>query len=920
MNFRFAAMLLALGVFYSVEPTPAFTQPEVQWSDPARLDIYPSEIAGTADALPQVATDNAGNWVAVWNSVEGVMSAHSRDLGVTWSPRTVIWEQAFSGGIYFFSSDIVYAGNNTWVATWLPSVDSSFAYAAFSTDMGQTWSTPQQLKDNTVAERQSAAPRGLATNGNGIVMVGVKGALLRSTDFGHTWSASYPTDALEYADLKIAYAGGDRWVLLIPRISSPEHAVFNLISNDNGVTWSESAEHYVGSKLVSVKSMAASGDDIAMITAVADGITFFDVELELLVSTDGGNNYTTTPLELSAELSTFDTYDIYSLADGTWMIIHGYDPVSSNNMYDGDISIYTASHPAGPYTKLADVATNPDIREAGPALETDAQGNLVMMYAAAPPHFGAVYASDQYDIYATHSTIGSASWSAPVLVSLDDPTIAPLNDTDVTIASGDDGVMIAVWESAPPLAFSQVVTARSADSGKTWSTPVLLGDGFEPRIIYAGQGRWLAWWTDRTSISDPVHKISDDNGLSWSANAERFYGYTAAESHQGTLVKAMALYDFGKPVRFELARLTRQSNSWSDYHIFTDRLRAIVHSGGSNWFVTTYDGSAVYASNDDAVSWTRFDVTNLPQGNVKFATDHAGIVTAVYPLPPVGGAQEIVFTKSTDNGITWTEPVTLTTVEALVTEDYKVPYTTAGFALQRIPAINAESIGEGRWVISWQAAPTATRARATVYVSFSTDDAATWSAPELAATYGYKPAIDAPGIAANGENVVVAWPFFPGGDTYQLPHNGPYVDLLYSFKAVPGPLNPDPPDPPDPGPAANLIAEWGALDTKCKTTKKGQKCQLKALLLAANVGELQAGSKSLARFYLSADTLVDPSDVELKPKKLSKLKPGKGKNIKVKLKAEEPFSGKYLIAVLDADGQVPESIESDNTIVSQPLQ
>ncbi len=124
---------------------------------------------------------------------------------------------------------------------------------------------------------------------------------------------------------------------------------------------------------------------------------------------------------------------------------------------------------------------------------------------------------------------------------------------------------------------------------------------------------------------------------------------------------------------------------------------------------------------------------------------------------------------------------------------------------------------------------------------------------------------------------------------------------------------------PSPVPAANLTGAWGLVETKCKTNKKGvTKCQVKAQLLVTSAGNFDA-DKSLITYYLSDDPVVGAGDIELKPKKLGKMKVGKSKTVKVKLKLTEPPAGKFIIAVLDAGGVVPELSEADNLLVSDPL-
>src|SRR5262249_38706262 len=65
-----------------------------------------------------------------------------------------------------------------------------------------------------------------------------------------------------------------------------------------------------------------------------------------------------------------------------------------------------------------------------------------------------------------------------------------------------------------------IVYARSADNGATWTPPLPLGSNFAfnatPRIAADGQGHWIAVWS---STDDCFYVRSIDNGVNWSSPA-----------------------------------------------------------------------------------------------------------------------------------------------------------------------------------------------------------------------------------------------------------------------------------------------------------------------------------------------------------------------------------------------------------------
>jgi len=116
----------------------------------------------------------------------------------------------------------------------------------------------------------------------------------------------------------------------------------------------------------------------------------------------------------------------------------------------------------------------------------------------------------------------------------------------------------------------------------------------------------------------------------------------------------------------------------------------------------------------------------------------------------------------------------------------------------------------------------------------------------------------------------------------------------------------------------DLAGTWSLLEQKCGL--KSGLCKLRGTLLVTNVGDQPAG-KTLLRFYLSADTTLDAGDLLLKEVKVKALK--SGKTVKRKLKAKLPegttASGQFVLAVLDADGVLPEIDESDGVVASAVL-
>lgn len=119
-----------------------------------------------------------------------------------------------------------------------------------------------------------------------------------------------------------------------------------------------------------------------------------------------------------------------------------------------------------------------------------------------------------------------------------------------------------------------------------------------------------------------------------------------------------------------------------------------------------------------------------------------------------------------------------------------------------------------------------------------------------------------------------------------------------------------------PIPRANLTGTWISLTRQCK----GTKCKINGTLNIENIGGQDAAT-SFVRFYLSDDNAYDAGDTFLKQVASGTVKVGKSVNKKLSyaLPSGVTASGKYVIAVLDADDALRETDENDNVIAFGPI-
>ncbi|MFC1611048.1 DUF4215 domain-containing protein [Myxococcota bacterium] len=184
------------------------------------------------DENPQLAMDDSGTWVAVWESnenLEGMIGddvdifvAHSLDFGATWSWPMVVNANANDDSSEVDSSPgLATDGSGQWAATW---ANRNGVNLARSGNAGATWSpavnlgyctTPQVTNDrhgNWLVVCTGRWESHHADNGEADILHA------RSTDNGATWARFEPLNSNAYVDWgddtdpRVATDGSGTWI------------------------------------------------------------------------------------------------------------------------------------------------------------------------------------------------------------------------------------------------------------------------------------------------------------------------------------------------------------------------------------------------------------------------------------------------------------------------------------------------------------------------------------------------------------------------------------------------------------------------------------------------------------------------------------------------------------------------------------
>lgn len=239
------------------------------WSDP--VEVTPDPATDTAaDQTPVVATDGAGNWVAVWisdNTLGGVIGndfdllfSRSTDNGMTWSIPTYLNSAAPTSNATDADPVIAAAGNNVFVVAWYSSASLGTVFTndfdihyARSTNGGASWKDEQLLNTDGDTDSRFDQYPGITTDGNGnwVVMWLGEGEdfvyevlVARSTNDGKSWK-NQQVIGMGSSQPRIASDGNGNWVAVWTYLNAiskgvvPDNDIAVSRSSDDGKTWTE---------------------------------------------------------------------------------------------------------------------------------------------------------------------------------------------------------------------------------------------------------------------------------------------------------------------------------------------------------------------------------------------------------------------------------------------------------------------------------------------------------------------------------------------------------------------------------------------------------------------------------------------------------------------------------------------------------
>ncbi len=659
------------------------------WTSPTALNSEAATDGSAEDREPRIITDAAGTWIAVWRSnhdvgVTGtdkdIYFSRSTDNGVTWSAMTPVNTTALGDTGSDISPDLATDEAGVWVAVWSSNEDIGGGdgtdydlYYSRSSDGGLTWSSPLDLSNASADAGADLSPKIAADGAGNWITVwdadGLQGggsfgtdiAFVRSLDNGASWSvpALIPTvPNWNDRNASVATDKNGNWLVvwesnntLGSTIGLDEDILFSR-STDLGASWSPIAvlnrQIYTDNPDTRPHAVSDAAGHFVVVWHSTENLgatVGTDGDILYSTSSDGGATWSTQlPVSVSARSDSASDGDPFLATDGSghWVTVWSTNGTYNVGGTGTDNDLFTQRSTDNGVTWSPMVLMN-----------STGTGDLATDYAAmlAPDGLGnwvAVYASEG-DVLVTRSTDAGDSWTTPAALHPN----AELGSSVYLrpqIVSGTAGTLVAAWSTTDALGGSigtdyDLVVSTSTDSGVNWTAPSPLnttaatdtGDDRYLRLASDGVGTFVAVWRSNENIGGTTGTDNDlfvsrsaDNGVTWSSPA------LLNPSGEGII----GIEDFNE---FPAAIAYNGAGTWG----------AVWTSSGAVNCSPSCEHAA--RSTDGGLTWQAIAAPvfgYLPLSNQTLAMDASGtwgVVGSTFLTAPV----QVYFRPSFDDGLTW---------------------------------------------------------------------------------------------------------------------------------------------------------------------------------------------------------------------------------------------------------------------------
>jgi len=338
---------------------------------------------------------------------------------------------------------------------------------------------------------------------------------------------------------------------------------------------------------------------------------------------------------------------------GNWVSVwDSFEDINGTLSFDFDILVSRSTDNGVTWTSPERLNANGDAdtaQDRRPIISTDGDGVWITVWETDNE-------GGDLDIYYARSTDNGVTWSAQTLLNAGGDV--DMGDEEIPYITTDrNGNWIAVWDSNGNIGGSgfelDINYVRSSDGGVTWTAPALLnsngladvGDDFRAQVETDGAGVWIACWASNTNLGggagdwDIHYARSTDNGATWSAPA---------------LLHSNGSSDIGADLRPGIA--SDGAGNWVAVWNSDENLGGTIGTDLDILSVRSTDGgvtwSAPIALNSSAATDTGADEL------VRVTSDRYRNWIVIWNGDEnldgeTGGDFDIFYSRSTDNGATW---------------------------------------------------------------------------------------------------------------------------------------------------------------------------------------------------------------------------------------------------------------------------
>ncbi|MCE5228994.1 FG-GAP-like repeat-containing protein [bacterium] len=472
------------------------------------------------DEHPAIATDNAGHWMAAWNSnhlasssdendYEILMAGSQEGAPLRWNAPRVINSTAEVDNSASPNSDtephLAADGHGGWLVTWksyyhiyngtpTPGTDADLL-ASYSSDNGTTWSTARTVNTNAHTDNRTDSPESIATDGAGRWIVVWRSASMDPT--GPVQDEYGPDMDLFYS---ISINNGTSWTTTTALSSTAQTDLID--------------RHTTASLWLSNGEVMRSRDENPTLKYSRTGTW--------LCAWDSN----TTRTETNNLGLDFDILFSRSTDGGaTWSPAA---PLNTNAAYDEQPPIENPENVID-----ADLTVGADTR---PSIATNQNGVWVATWSTCQSTFGILNKGHDSDIVAATSLDDGQTWSNPVLVNSDAATddINSL-DSKPTVETDGNGNWFVIWTNCTSATTETLKCSQSIDNGLTWTPAQKLYDATVDTtqsldlapIALDQSGHWAVAWAAHTTSALMYTVVGDHletKTVTVGPDSEIFYG------------------------------------------------------------------------------------------------------------------------------------------------------------------------------------------------------------------------------------------------------------------------------------------------------------------------------------------------------------------------------------------------------------